>query len=143
MNKIIVAVDGSEHSMRAVEKAKEIGKAFGSTIILVHVVERIRMYSAESAAVIRSELDIMDKRKSDSRRMLENLKSEFETLGLTVETNSLEGDVPHELLDFIKATDADLVILGSHGVKGIRQFTLGSVVSRITHHVDKSVMIVR
>ncbi len=56
MKEIIVAVDGSEHSMRAVEKAKEIGKAFDSHITLVHIVEALHIYNIESEAMVMEEL---------------------------------------------------------------------------------------
>ncbi len=89
MNKIIVAVDGSEHAMIAIEKAKE-----------------------------------------RSRVILEEAKSLLNDFGDKVCTELLEGD-------------ADLVIIGSHGVKGLKKYTLGSVVSRIVHKIDKSILIAR
>ena len=53
MNKIIVAVDGSEHAMKAIEKARDIAEKFGSKIVLVHVAEGIQIYTAENEALLK------------------------------------------------------------------------------------------
>ncbi len=146
MNKIIVAVDGSEHSMRAVAKAKEIGKALDSTIILVNVVEFMH-HLTENVMVdetaIKEEQKERDGMKKRHEALLVKTKSALEELGDKVQTELLEGNPAHELIKYIESSDADLVILGSHGVKGLGRFMLGSVVSKVIHHVDKSVLIVR
>jgi nucleotide-binding universal stress UspA family protein len=128
--------------MRAVEKAKELGKAFDSNIVLVTVTEFIH-HNYEYATRYLDEIKEIEESKKQSEAILEKNKARLRELGDKVETVMLEGDPAYSLIQYIKSSDADLVIIGSHGVKGLRQFMLGSVVSKIVHHVDKSVMIVR
>lgn len=143
MNKILVAIDTSEHSIRAISKAKDLAKAFDSEVILVNVVELIDIFNVDNAALAMTIMENMSQRQEASDLLLADLKKDFEALGITVKVLKLEGDPPRALLECIQEEVPDLVILGSHGVKGIKHFTLGSVVSRVAHHADTSVMIVR
>ena len=143
MNKIIVAFDGSDHSMRALEKAKEIVKAFESTLIIVYVVDNDLYHAGINRSIVIERINTLETSKKNGEALLARAKSLAEESGTNVETVLLDGDPSHMLLHYIKSSDADLVIIGSHGVKGLRQFMLGSVVSKIIHHVDKTVMIVR
>lgn len=143
MKKIIVAIDGSEHAMRAVEKAKEIGRAFDSEITLVNVVEGIHIYDVESGALVMQGLEAIKEAKERSKILLERTKESLKEFDNKVETVLLEGDPPYMLIDYIKKSDADLVIVGSHGVKGLKKYLLGSVVSKVVHHIDRPILIVR
>lgn len=143
MNTIIVAVDGSKHSFRAVEKAKEIGQAFDSHIILVNAVNTTHHYNIETETMIMDEFVVIEAAKERSQALLAKSKESIKSLGDKVETVMLEGDPAHVLIDFINGSDADLVIIGSHGVKGINRFMLGSLVSKVVHQAEKSVLIVR
>jgi nucleotide-binding universal stress UspA family protein len=145
MKKIIVAVDGSEHAMRALEKAKEIGKAFNSNIVIVYVMNNDQIHLSDSVTqtMVMESVNALESEKKEGEALLARAKSVAEEFGSKVETVLLAGDASLVLLHFIKSSDADLVILGSHGVKGLRQFMLGSVVSKIIHHIEKTIMIVR
>ncbi len=143
MDKIIVAIDGSEHGNRAVEKAKEIGSKFNSLIILVNVAETIHPIIVDNTSRLSAEIKEVAESKERSKTLLAQTKADLEVYGDKVETVMLEGDPPHELIKYIESSDADLVILGSHGVKGLRQFMLGSVVSKVVHHINKPILIVR
>ena len=143
MDKIIVAVDGSEHAMRALEKAKELGLAFGSKIVIVNVVDSFHYHVNIDDSIVSERLLYLETSKKSAEALLVKAKERLDELGDQVETVLLDGDPPHMLINYIESSDADLVVIGSHGVKGLRQFMLGSVVSKLIHHVDKSVMIVR
>lgn len=143
MNKIIVAIDESEHAMKALKKAKEIGIAFDSKIVIINVIDSFHFRGIMTEIPVSERLYYIETSKKEAEQLLTKAKLIFKEFGDKVETVLLDGDPPHMLIKYIKSSDADLVILGSHGVKGLRQFMLGSVVSKIIHHVDKSVMIVR
>lgn len=143
MKKIIVAVDASQHAMKAVEKAKEIVEAFSSDVILINVVEGLHYYDYEIGSMLSDGLEKVESSKARAGQLLEETKKSFSLLSDNVETVLLEGDVSKMLIDYIDKSDADLVVIGSHGMKGLRKLKLGDVVGKVIHHINKSIMIVR
>lgn len=143
MKKILVAIDGSEHSMRAVEKAKEIALKFGSNIELVHVVEEVHLYNIDGGSMLALGIEQINAIKERGETFLNNTQQSLSELGDRVTTQLLEGDPSYMLIDYIKTSDADLIVVGSHGVKGLRKYMMGSVVNKLVHHIDKSILIVR
>lgn len=143
MKKIIVPIDGSEHSLRAVLKAKEISEAFNSSIILINAVDYANYFNIETQTMILDDFDEIEASRNRSKYLLQRSKESLKSLGDRVETLTLEGDPSHEIIEYINASDADLVIIGSHGVKGLKRFMLGSLVSKVVHQVEKTIMIVR
>lgn len=143
MKNIIVAVDGSKHAFKAVEKAKDIGRAFDCNIILVNAVNTTHYYSIETETFVMNDLTVIEAAKERSKALLEKCKQDLGALDHNITTVILEGDPAHELIDYINKSDADLVIIGSHGVKGLNRFMLGSLVSKVVHQAKMSVLIVR
>ena len=143
MKKIIVSVDGSSHSLRAIQKAKEISQAFDSHIILINAIDNIHYYNFETQIIIYDEFNELEASRRRSKILLEKSKESLKDIEDRVETVTLEGDPSHVIIEYINASDADLVIIGSHGVKGIKRFMLGSLVSKVVHQSEKNVLIVR
>ncbi len=88
-------------------------------------------------------LEKVESSKARAGQLLEETKKSFSLLSDNVETVLLEGDVSKMLIDYIDKSDADLVVIGSHGMKGLRKLKLGDVVGKVIHHINKSIMIVR
>jgi nucleotide-binding universal stress UspA family protein len=63
--------------------------------------------------------------------------------GVEVETHVREGDPAEVLIDVANEQNADLIVVGSRGLAGIKRFLLGSVSNKVSHHASCSVMIVR
>jgi nucleotide-binding universal stress UspA family protein len=63
--------------------------------------------------------------------------------GVELETYAREGDPADVIIQVANEQEADLIIVGSSGLTGIRRFLLGSVSSKVSHHAPCSVMIVR
>lgn len=143
MKKLLVAIDGSDHSMRAIEKAKEIALKFDSTIELVHVVEEVHLYNIDGGSMMALGIEQIQAIKERGELFLKRAKDSLTGFEGRVSTTLLEGDPSYMLIDYIKTCDADLIVVGSHGVKGLRMYMMGSVVNKLVHHIDKSILIVR
>ncbi len=141
MKKIIVPVDGSEHSMRAVEKAKDIAKAMNSNIVLVNVVEPLPVKHAEMTQPEAREE--MQQARERSKLILDEAKALLEKQGCGVETVVLEGVPYQEIIEFIENREVEMVGMGSHGMMGIKRFLIGSVTNKVIHHVAAPVLVVK
>ena len=63
--------------------------------------------------------------------------------GVEVETHAREGHPAEVIIDVAKQEQADLIVVGSRGLTGIKRYLLGSVSSKVSEHAPCSVMIVR
>lgn len=149
MKKILIPVDGSEYSDKALESGKKLAKAFDSKVVLVHVKDvRFPLYPYEPGNVVdmgSTLQQLVDAAGTHSQKILDKSKKYFADMIDSVETIELEGDPANRLIKFINENDdIDLVIMGSVGISGgIQSFILGSVTNKVLHHIKKPVMVVR
>ena len=140
MRKILVPIDGSKYSDLAMDKAKELAKVFGSSIVLLHVNDFHQHMFNYNTGVEEHFLEVFDQ---ISTEILQDGKTKLAELGDRVEVVKLEGSVANKIIEYVNNNDFDLVIIGSHGKGAIHNFMMGGVAHKITLHVNKSVMIVR
>lgn len=143
MKRFIVPVDGSQYSNLAIEKARDLARAMGSHITLVNVYEpRTLSFSEYGQAYAYSIPDLKEQREQ-AEKLLADAKESLSEFGDAVETVLLEGDPAEAIIKYVEASEVDMVIMGSHGLKGIKRFLIGSVTSKVLHHIDKPILIVR
>ena len=146
-SKILVPYDGSKFSQKALQTAKILAKAYGSTIYLSTVVD---VSYVPPPGLIRSRetrksfAQIKDSVRHSVETALEQRKEECKYEGIKVSTHITEGSASDELLKFIIKNDIDLVVIGSQGLSGFSKLrALGSVSRKISELADCPVMIVR
>ena len=81
--------------------------------------------------------------KKPASELVERIAKELVSAGFKVKTAVEIGDIRETIIDSAAAWNADLIVVGSHGPRGIRRFTLGSVVEFVASHAKCSVEIVR
>jgi len=158
MKKILVPIDGSESSKLSIEKAKELAKQFDSELILLHVVDTFSMQPVLSGAastsssgmpsvgpaaiVLSGQAD--ERAEENAEQVLESAKASCSVLGDKVSTVKLAGDPADRIIEYIEDNKGiDLVVMGSQGMSGIRQFFVGSVANKVIKSIDRSILIVR
>lgn len=143
-DKILVPVDGSEGSWRALEQAVAIGEKFDSNLIVVTVIQPYN-----NASLLSVPLD---------SKTISNSNSELERVGDKVLTMAAErlinyknkvdycvevGHPSERILALAKKDKADAIVIGSRGLSGIAEFFLGSVSSKVSQYADVPVLIVK
>ena len=140
MKNILVSIDGSEYSKRAMLKAKEIAKAFDSNIVLLNVRNTIIPYLA-----FEETQKYYHMLKDNSEALLQVAKKHFSDMEDKVQVVSLEGDTAAEIIDYAQNNDIDLVVMGSMGLSAgvIQGFLLGSITNKVVHGIKKPILIVK
>ena len=143
---ILVAVDGSDTSNLALNEASKLARDQRGTIRLVHVVDLIPTYTdleIPSQVVQYQEAlrEIGQKVLSDSRSITEKAGIQTDAQLHVIETAG------EHIYDAIEAEairwPADLIVIGTHGRRGIRRFILGSVAEGVIRVATKPVLLVR
>lgn len=142
---VLVAIDGSENSNRAVRAAIELAKKYDARLIGVNVIVTPTYMIATPAAATADLNPYWDASRREAREMLNRLASQARREGVEVETRMLERVTSAVQAITTCAVDekADLIVLGTRGLGGFRKMLLGSVSSGVLSHAHCSVLVVR
>ena len=148
MMRILVAIDGSEHSEAAVDEIARCHYPADSEVRVVSVINPPMPLSAESlatAAGYHGELEKMERERASSaiEKSAARLRESLEGGSVKITTEVLAGSPKRVILEEAEAFGADLIVVGSHGYGALERFLLGSVSQAVALHAKCSVEIVR
>lgn len=137
---IVVGTDGSQQAERALDEAIAIAARDGAQLHVVTAFPdpaliRERITSGATAAPVNLS------QVADS--VLNRASAHAEEKGVHAETHASEADPAEAILQLAGEVNADLIVVGSRGLSGIKRFLMGSVSSKVSEHATCSVMIVR
>lgn len=144
--KILVAVDGSEPSIQASERAIGLArdaKASLTAVSVVHVPTSVYAAAPLPGAAFDHSDDLRDYLMTQARGVLARVAEIARKEGVSIETKVLEGHVPSELLKYAEKGGHDLLVVGSRGLSGVGRLLLGSVSTALVHRAKISVLVVR
>lgn len=141
LGSILVPVDFSEPSRKALHYAKKFAQQFDATITLVHVVEPLA-YPPDFAVVPLLPPDIEETRTRELQAQLAELAA---NVGGGVKTKAVvrTGRAWQEVVDFAKSGGFDLIVVSTHGYTGLKHALLGSVAEKVVRHAPCPVLVVR
>jgi nucleotide-binding universal stress UspA family protein len=136
--KVLVATDGSAHSMKAVERALQMAEHEGAKVTLMTVA-----YYAKSD-FDEMPLNIQEKLEREAQGILKKAKAVFDDKGIAVETVLEAGVVPaNNIIKVAEEGHFDKIILGSTGMSGFKRVIMGSTAAKVVEHAPCSVTVVR
>jgi nucleotide-binding universal stress UspA family protein len=137
-NLIIVALDGSAHSLKALDYARELAEKHGSKLILLHA------YHSTSDLRGAEEFNRMvGLRKQKGDAIIKEACRRLGQVSFEVEADLLEGPAADAIVTVVEARNADLVVMGTRGMGSLKGFLFGSVSTKVTHYAQCSVLLVR
>ena len=142
---ILIAVDGSECSRRALLQAVHMANAGYEKITAVYVLDRSAMFMY---AANFDQFAFVDTLRRDGERVLADAQAVMAEHGLkcdveVAETDNISEDVADCLLRCAQRNGADLVVMGTHGRRGMSRITMGSVAERFLRSSCCPVLLVR
>ncbi len=134
--KILVPLDGSQLSQRALEPAAALARRTGAELLLVRAPVTDTFVFAGSDARQAS-------RRDDVQIYLDTLRQFTEQAGLTVHTQLIEGDAAGAIVDTALLEHADMISMSTHGYSGLTRWVLGSVTEKVLRTAPCPVWVVR
>ncbi|GAB3799800.1 universal stress protein [Virgibacillus kimchii] len=135
--KILVAADGSKHSIRSAEYAIEMAKKFDGEIDVVYVVDG--QTAKTDVLQARDKFELEKKRKEK----LKVIKDLLIASAVPYETHFLHGEAGPTIVNYANDHEFDCVVLGSRGLNNLQTFLLGSVSHKVAKRVECPVLIVK
>lgn len=137
--RIVLGTDGSEDAMRAAEAAAELAAKFNSQVTIVSVYSPVIVTDYGMSGYMMQDENI----ESVQTAVTERTSKPFKERGVEYDVCHEVGNPAQEILRVAGDQKANLVVLGSRGLGGIKAFLLGSVSDRVAHHAHCPVLIVR
>ena len=141
--RILVPVDGSGASARGLDEAIELAHHLKARIRIVHVVEPWVMVSPETPA---ANLQVAESIRSAGAGLLKVCEDKVTKAGIKADAELIEtfGDSAGGcIVKKAKEVDADLIVCGTHGRRGIRRMLMGSDAEYIVRRAPAPVLLVR
>jgi nucleotide-binding universal stress UspA family protein len=144
---LLLPTDGSKLSERAVQRGIEFAKSLGARVTTVHVIPEFRMMADESF-VLPTSADLKRRYEKEAKvraeKMLERIGEKARAANVSYNAIAVSGDIPYEkIIETAKKCKCDLIMMASHGRRGISGLLLGSETAKVLTHSKIPVLVVR
>ncbi len=133
--KILIPIDGSEHSTQAALQGAELAQKIGATVTLFHVVPVLPVDRFRSI--------VIDEVKLQGKEILKQAKKDIIRYEIPIDTDMIPGHPADAIVLKARLEEYDLIIVGSRGLSAVKSYLLGSVSSTVSRHAHCSVLIIR
>ena len=139
-DEILCAVDFDESSTVVLHFGRELAQQNDATLCVLHVAP-LPLNATEFSPIPMDPYPVWEK---TARAELEKLAAaHLEGLGVSYKIETRSGEAADGILGQAQAMDADLIVLATHGRKGVRHFLIGSVAERVIRRALRPVLVVR
>lgn len=153
INKILIAVDRSQNNKSVFDTAVSLAKTTEADLMLLHILSKkepdypIAPTYTYYPIIEETNYETFQKEYAKYQQhgfeFLKNLTEEATASGVRTEFTQLTGNPGRMICELANNWSADLILVGSRGLKGLKEMFLGSVSNYVTHHAPCSVLIVR
>jgi nucleotide-binding universal stress UspA family protein len=144
-HRILVAVDGSSTSRRALQEALEVAADQHAQILLLHVVDESAMYRYPMP-IGEALYPVLEAWRQGGQKILNEASDLARQAGAQFEASLLESadrQVPGVIVDEAKRWEADLIVMGTHGRQGFAHLFLGSVAEGVVRIATVPILLTR
>lgn len=144
-SRLLVPIDGSATSRLALSEATTLAKLSQATIVLLHVIDELEhSHGFERPLVYFNE--VRPRFLQNGQALLDGAKAELESQQVPVETVLIESQgvrVSELIAQHAMSVHADIVVMGTHGRRGVDRFLIGSDAEQVARIAPVPVMLVR
>lgn len=134
LHEMLLATDGSPNTARAVSRAISIAKQFKARLTLVSVVYANNEFLAHAP-------EILDRLVQKARADMGEIETRARAEGIETRLVIRQGDPHVEITALASTMEADLIVMGSHGKKGLSRLLMGSVAEQVIGSADSPVLV--
>lgn len=138
--RILIPVDGSPTGQKALEHGLALGKEQGAKVILTYVVEQLQVWATEG------QIDLGEVMREGGTAILADAEAKAKKAGVAAEKLLVEAGVQRtarSIVDQAAKLNADLIVMGTHGRRGIDHLIMGSVAEGVVRTAPVPVLLIR
>lgn len=147
-HKILIAIDGSESSLRAADFAIQLAtKEDSARVILLNILGISTAKQVASSIILAPTFGLKEyeRYKREAKKWLDKIGKKFEEKGIQTIVEIVGGPVPaaSSIVNYAENQNVDLIVVGTRGKSGIKKLLLGSVASSVVSHASSNVLVVK
>ncbi|MBS4208647.1 universal stress protein [Bacillus sp. FJAT-50079] len=135
--RLLLAADGSENSVRAAEEAAKLAQLSQATVEIVYVIDYSRVKSEVLQSRSAEELEL------ERYKKLQPVEEVFKQAKITHTLTMLHGEPGPTIVEYANKQSCSMVIIGSRGLNTLQEMVLGSVSHKVAKRVKCPVLIVK
>ncbi|WP_042421630.1 universal stress protein [Comamonas granuli] len=142
--RILVPVDGSPTSLQGLAEAIRLAQTTGGQIRVLHMVDTLSIAMAVGAYAISA--DVLDQLRADGEQILQDARAQAVAAGVAADTvldDGVHGHLADRVAEQVRTWPADVVVLGTHGRRGVGRLLLGSDAEQVLRTTRVPVLLVR
>jgi nucleotide-binding universal stress UspA family protein len=140
-SKILVSIDGSDNSFRALKHGFFLSSKLGSKLTVLNILEIPPVVYVQSQKVVDSVISSLEK---ESKKVFERVDTESQKFGVNYEPVLEKGHhVASIINEYADKHNVSVIIMGSRGTGKIKTAIMGSVAHNVFHHTKKPVLIIK
>jgi nucleotide-binding universal stress UspA family protein len=143
---ILLPTDGSKLSAKAVKRGIDMARKGKGRVTALHVLPEFKLMVDDGITMISPALKkrFDDEGRARAQRLLDEIAREARARGVRCATRCVSGDSPYqEIIRVARKEKCDLILMASHGRRGISSLLLGSETSKVLLHTKVPVLVVR
>ena len=143
--RILAPIDGSATSTFGLDEAIKLAKLTGASLRLIHVVDALTMTTGLLPSAYYAD-EVPPRKKEVGEQILEQARTRVAASGVKVDTFLFDSKLPRvseTIIEQAKAWNADLIVIGTHGRRGVGRVLLGSDAEQIVRMAPVPVLLVR
>jgi nucleotide-binding universal stress UspA family protein len=143
--RILVPIDGSSTAQLGLAEAVKLAQLTGGAIRLLHVVDQLSV-ALSAASFAACAADVFDLLREGGQSILDAARAFVEHAGVAVDTelrDNVEGRLADLVIASASAWNADLIVIGTHGRRGVERMVIGSDAEQIARYAPVPVLLVR
>ena len=135
---VLIAVDGSPHSDKALDYGRGLAEAFGARLMLVHA------YPQTSDLLGYNDFErLVSRRQAAGQEIIAAARKRLGAIEISVQENLLEGPEAEAILKAADTHGTDLIVIGTRGLGSIEGLLFGSVSRKVSHLAPCPVLLIR
>lgn len=139
---ILIPIDGSELSTRAAQTGIELAKLSQGRICVLHVIPPFHTIAYVGAMLAATEYAYREEAETNGQRYLADIRAFAEAAGVPFEGKVVYGDQPFEhIVQTVAEEQCDIIVMGSHGWRGMTRLLLGSETQKVLLRADAPVLV--
>jgi len=142
-DRILIPVDGSSMSINAAEEGIKLAGIMGSSVSFLYIIDLSILSIPDAETGIANAEVIRKGFRDQGETIMGRLKAGAENKGISAGTMMREGDVHEEILSAAREVKADLIVMGTHGRRGLNRLILGSVAESVARRAGCAVLLIR
>ena len=143
---ILLPTDGSKLSARAVKGGIELAKKSKARVTVIHIVPEFKLMVDEGITMLSAALKkrFEDEGRARAQKMLDDIARQARARGVRCTTLCVPSDLPYlQIISAARKKKCDLILMASHGRRGLSSLLLGSETAKVLLHTKVPVLVVR